>query len=319
MKIEHPLASFAFALGACTSAPAPAPLDGLPGGAAAASTARGAYLVDHLAACGACHTPPGEDGQPDATRYLAGNPCLVDVAPDDPGAGCLASSNLTALGAVSDDALARMIRDGVGEHGRALVPVMPYQVLHQLSDADVRSIVMYLRTVPEVAGAPQSQSPWKAPPAPCAPIPDASFPEPQVTDSHIANGRYLAAIACAACHTPRTDAHDFGAYDVAHVYAGGLAFTAGSFGVASPPYAAPIYAWNLTRDPSGLQRFTVLDIISAVRRGHDPEGRPLCPPMPSGDTAAFADMTETDALDIATYLKAIPPVDSPIPNDCVPP
>lgn len=318
MSPRPPLVPFALALAGCTSAPAPVLSDATQGGDAVPTLARGAYLVEHVAACGSCHTPPAPDGTPDPARYLAGNPCLVDLAPQDDAAGCLASSNLTTLGAVSDDALARMIRDGVGEHGRALIPVMPYQVFHQLGEADVRSIVMYLRTLPEVAGAPASQAPWTAPPVPAAPIPDAGFPEPEVTDPHIANGRYLAAIACAACHTPRTDPRDFGAYERDRIYAGGLAFDAGSFGIASP-YPAQIFAWNLTRDPSGLASFTVLDIISAVRHGHDPEGRPLCPPMPSGATAAFAGMTERDALDIATYLKAIPPVDAPIPSDCVPP
>lgn len=318
MSPRPSLVPFALALAGCTGAPAPMLSDAAQGGDAAASLARGAYLVEHVAACGNCHTPSAPDGTPDRARYLAGNPCLVDLAPLDSAAGCLASSNLTTLGDVSDGALAAMIRDGVGEHGRALIPVMPYQVFHHFGDADVRSIVMYLRTVPEVAGAPTSQAPWAAPAAPAAPIPDAGFPEPEVTDPHIANGRYLAAIACAACHTSRTDPHDFGAYDMTRIYAGGLAFDAGSFGVAAP-YPASIYAWNLTADPSGLAGFSVLDIISAVRHGHDPEGRPLCPPMPSGARAAFAGMTESDALDIATYLKAIPPVDAPIPTDCVPP
>src|SRR6478672_7058626 len=38
-----------------------------------ASIARGQYLVDHLLACGECHTPVDANGKPDKTKYLAGS------------------------------------------------------------------------------------------------------------------------------------------------------------------------------------------------------------------------------------------------------
>src|SRR5450432_1756649 len=39
--------------------------------------ARGAYIVNHVAACPDCHTPTKPDGSPDLTKFLAGNASFV--------------------------------------------------------------------------------------------------------------------------------------------------------------------------------------------------------------------------------------------------
>src|SRR5436190_1914705 len=39
--------------------------------------ARGAYLVNHVAACGDCHTPRNADGSFDESRALSGVACLA--------------------------------------------------------------------------------------------------------------------------------------------------------------------------------------------------------------------------------------------------
>jgi len=56
----------------------------------------------------------------------------------------------TGSGNWSDDALARAIREGAGHDGRALFPMMPYENFRYLSDEDVASIVVFLRTLPPV-------------------------------------------------------------------------------------------------------------------------------------------------------------------------
>ena len=50
----------------------------------------------------------------------------------------------------TDDQLARAIREGIGHDGRALFPMMPYEDFRQMSDEDVGSIVVYLRSLPAV-------------------------------------------------------------------------------------------------------------------------------------------------------------------------
>ena len=56
----------------------------------------------------------------------------------------------TGIGRVSDDAIARAIREGVGADGRALFALMPYEEYRRIPDEDVAAIVVYLRSLPPV-------------------------------------------------------------------------------------------------------------------------------------------------------------------------
>src|SRR5215475_729230 len=113
---------------------------------------RGQYLVDGVAGCFGCHSDPdwSKPGAPPmAGREGAGHiwadqdmPWLVapNITPDKE----------TGIGNWSDDTLARAIREGIGHDGRALFPAMPYQSYRVMSDEDLASIIVYLRTVPPV-------------------------------------------------------------------------------------------------------------------------------------------------------------------------
>lgn len=284
---------------------------------------RGQYLVENVAACGDCHTPRLPSGAPDTSRLLAGNDCLLDLTPEDPATGCLAAPNITqapdALGSRSDAEIRAMFQDGIDEEGHALIPVMPYQVFHDLTDADARSIVRYLRTVPPVAQTTTSQPPWIEPQRPSPPIPDDAIPTSTIDSDATARGRYLATIACVDCHTRRTDPQDFGSYDLTALFAGGQVFPARALGLPVPPFPENIYTWNLTPDATGTAQLTEQQIVDVLKLGHDPQGHGICPPMPAGPMAAFGGLSDQDAADIAAYLKSIPPVRNMIPADCTPP
>jgi len=56
----------------------------------------------------------------------------------------------TGAGTWTDDQLARAIREGIGHDGRALFPMMPYQSLRHMSDEDLASLVVYIRSLPPV-------------------------------------------------------------------------------------------------------------------------------------------------------------------------
>ena len=113
--------------------------------------ARGQYLVEHVANCMECHAEhdwtahdapilPGRLGSGQDMNMLKGFPGQVfapNITPDPE----------TGAGAWSDDQLARAIREGVGHDGRALFPFMPYPDLHALSDEDLASIIVYLRSL----------------------------------------------------------------------------------------------------------------------------------------------------------------------------
>src|SRR5579863_275143 len=113
---------------------------------------RGRYLFE-LTGCGGCHSQhdwkthgapviPGEEG---SGQWLN--------MPDLPGhvvAPNLTSDPQTGAGAWTDDQLARAIREGIGHDGRALFPMMPYQDFRKMSDDDLASIIVYLRSLPPV-------------------------------------------------------------------------------------------------------------------------------------------------------------------------
>jgi mono/diheme cytochrome c family protein len=114
---------------------------------------RGAYLVQSLGHCGACHTPRGlafqERGLDESSRhFLAGAVNDHWYAPGldpSPGAG---------LGRLDDAGLAAFLRTGQGAGLTAYGPMADEieQSLQHLGDEDARAIVRYLKTLPERPG-----------------------------------------------------------------------------------------------------------------------------------------------------------------------
>jgi mono/diheme cytochrome c family protein len=120
-------------------------------------------------------------------------------------------------------------------------------------------------------------------------------------DDRLARGKYLlAAMPCVDCHTPGTL---WGAPDQTRAYSGSEMAWVGPWGA--------VYASNLTPDPeTGLGKWTVEQIATAIRTGNRPDGRQLSPAMP---WMSLANLTEEDALALATALKALPPVVHMVP------
>ena len=115
-------------------------------------------------------------------------------------------------------------------------------------------------------------------------------------------GEYLVAIMdCRGCHTEGALA---GRPDPALDLAGStVGFGAPGLGVFYPP--------NLTPDrETGLGSWSEADIARAVRTGERPDGRVLAPMMP---WRSYAALTDGDALAVAAYLKALPPVRHVVP------
>ncbi len=107
---------------------------------------RGEYLV-HIGNCTGCHTTADAQGRPVPGMLFAGG--RVFVRPW----GTVASANLTrdasGIGYYDETQFIRTIRSGrVG--ARPLNRTMPYPLLRQLSDDDLRAIFSYLRTLPAV-------------------------------------------------------------------------------------------------------------------------------------------------------------------------
>ena len=158
---------------------------GIAGAAQAApSVERGDYLVNTIAACGNCHTPLGPTGpvmdQALGGRLVEQNEQYTAIAP-----------NITPAGRVkdwSDAELMKAIREGIRPDGTVIGIPMPFEVYKGLSDTDLASIVMYLRTVPAVQNDPgKSEYKIPLPPAWGPPITSvADVPEGVTVHVHVA-------------------------------------------------------------------------------------------------------------------------------------
>ena len=113
---------------------------------------RGRYLATSVNGCVTCH---GElDWQAPGFPVRAGTEGGGRTW-DREGLPFVTAPNITpdletGAGAWTDDMFARAIREGIGHDGRTLFPLMPYTQYRSMSDEDLASIVVYLRTLPPV-------------------------------------------------------------------------------------------------------------------------------------------------------------------------
>ena len=137
---------------------------------------RGAHLVRTMG-CNDCHTPwkMGARGpEPDMTRALTGHPADFVMPPPPPASGPwighIAATNTawagpwgvsftanltpdpeTGLGKWTEEMFIATMRTGRHQgKGRALLPPMPYWMLGNLEDEDLRSVFAYLQSLPPV-------------------------------------------------------------------------------------------------------------------------------------------------------------------------
>ena len=130
-----------------------------------------------------------------------------------------------------------------------------------------------------------------------------SLPSAHAASQLVDRGKYLVSIIpCTDCHTPGSF---FGHPDMKR-YLGGseVGFVVPGLGV--------FYGPNLTPDKeTGLGKWTLPQIATAIRKGVTPDGRKLAPAMP---VESFKNLTGEDALSIAAYLKSLPPVKNKVPG-----
>src|SRR5688572_7206001 len=171
-----------------------------------ARRARGEYLAEGILACASCHSE--RDWKQPGGPVVPGR-AYAGVVWKHEGKTWLVAPNITpepdtGAGRWSDDMLARAIREGVGHDGRLLHPQMWYRSFRQLSDEDLASVVVYLRSLPAVRNTlPQtvlSEDQIKRFVGEPRPI-TAQVPEPPHATPE-ERGRYLAGLAdCGGCHT----------------------------------------------------------------------------------------------------------------------
>ena len=280
--------------------------------------ARGQYLVKNVLGCVNCHTPQlAGGGGLDNSKFLSGVECFAK----DSSGGCLNSANLTndatGLMNLTDAQMKDALTKGIDPEGtdggtRYLFAQMPYYQFANLSADDTDAIVSYLRTVPAVVHeSPANTGTFAAQPAAAQwlPVSPADLPTASAADGGAAsatNGKYLATLACATCHTQNTAATAPLQLDATMAFLGGKKYNTTIAGIDGGSVTKEIQSTNLTPDTTGLKNWTADQIVTAIRAGKDEAGRTICSPMRS-----FPGMTVQDATDIANYLQGIPAVANP--------
>jgi mono/diheme cytochrome c family protein len=262
-----------------------------------ARLARGEYLARGVLGCLDCHTE--HDWKAPGGALVPGREGAGQIFPGEGFPGRIVATNLTpdpetGAGKWTDDQFARAIREGIGHDGRTLFPLMPYPNFRHMSDEDLASVVVYIRSLPAVKnplppteiafpvkylirGAPD---PLKAP----VPVPDLSTPEKR--------GEYLVTLAaCAGCHTPMVN----GQPEEDKAFAGGMEFK-GPWG--------DVQSANITPDKTGISYYDENRFIEAMRTG-SVMGRPMNPIMPWD---SYRHMSDEDLKAIFAYLRSVKPV-----------
>ena len=256
--------------------------------------ARGRYLVQGLLSCEVCHTPSdwSQHGAPGlAGMEFAGQPLPLTGFPGTAVAPNITPDLETGAGRWADDQLARAIREGIKHDGSTIFPLMPYHDYQNLSDEDLASVVVFVRSVPPlknrlpaskinfpvnllVNGAPQP----------------VTTPVPPPATNQLARGKYLVKLGC-GCHNAVEKLP----------YGGGEALGGPWGSVVSP---------NITPDASGISYYSEQTFITALRTGYV-GARKLNSIMPFGE---FKNLTDDDLKAMFAYLRKLLPVKHRVDN-----
>ena len=262
---------------------------------------RGEYLSEHVAGCSYCHSPQEEGpngpevvpakkggGQVFAIAGLPGTVVAPNITPDPE----------TGIGNFTDDQLARAIREGISHDEQTLFPMMPYAHFKRMSDEDLASVVVYLRTLPAIRKPlPRTEIYFpvkyliRAVPQPITKTVPADLSTPA------SRGEYLVNLAvCSECHTPRKR----GRLDPSMKFAGGQVFDP-SGKLVSP---------NITPDATGIGNYTEEIFVKAMRTGYVGK-RQLNTGMP---WQLYSGQTDEDLKAMYAYLRTLPPISHRVDN-----
>ncbi len=117
---------------------------------------RGAYLVEGLGHCSACHSSHNMLGATERGRRFSGEmiPGQGWYAPD------LTSAQETGLGSWSVGEIVDLLKTGKSAHGATFGPMaeVVFNSLQYLRDSDLKAMAVYLKTLPQRSGQEQESS-----------------------------------------------------------------------------------------------------------------------------------------------------------------
>jgi mono/diheme cytochrome c family protein len=265
---------------------------------------RGRYIATAQSGCIYCHSE--HNWAAPGTPITPGFEGAGSIQPETDLPGRIVAPNLTpdeetGAGKWTDDQLARGIREGVGHDGRALFPMMPYQHFASMSDEDLASVVVYLRSLPAVRhelpkteiifpvkylirGAPEPVT------SPVLDLPDRA--------DMVKRGAHLVNMAgCSDCHTPMVRGEKLPGME----FAGGQVLVGPWGSVASA---------NLTPDATGIPYYDEALFVEVIRTGYV-KARALNPIMP---VMVYKNLTDADLKAMFAYLRTLKPVKHHVDN-----
>ncbi len=264
---------------------------------------RGRYIATALSGCLYCHSH--HDWAAPGTPIVPGTEGAGEIQPETDLPGRIVAPNLTpdpetGAGNWTDDQLARSIREGIGHDGRALFPMMPYTHYREMSDEDVASVVVYLRSLPAVLHElPKTEVIF--------PVKYLirGVPEPLIspvgeedTSDAIKHGSHLVNLAgCSDCHTLRAKGKNLPGME----FAGGAIFSGPWGNVASA---------NLTPDATGIPYYDEALFLQVMHSGHV-GARHLSAIMP---VMVYRNLTDSDLQAMFAYLRTLKPVKHRVDN-----
>jgi mono/diheme cytochrome c family protein len=229
-----------------------------------------------------------------------------EVQPEVGLPGRIVAPNLTpdretGAGNWTDDQFARAIREGIGHDGRALFPMMPYMHYREMSDEDVASVIVYLRSLPAVRRElPKTEIIFpvkylvRSMPEPLT----SPVAEDASASDMVRHGAHLVNLAgCSDCHTPQVHGERVPGMD----FAGGMILSGAWGSVASA---------NLTPDATGIPYYDEALFVQVLHSGYV-KARPLNSIMP---VVVYTNLTDSDLKAMFAYLRTLKPVKHRVDN-----
>jgi mono/diheme cytochrome c family protein len=267
---------------------------------------------------GTCSAPAWSQGDPRRGEYLAkAGGCVGCHTEDKPGAapfaggralktpfGTFYGPNITphpqaGIGRWSEADFVRAMRQGVRPDGAHYYPAFPYPSYTKITDADLRDLWAYLRTL---APNPRPNQPhalgffyrWRFPLAIWKWLyfePGPFVPDPKLSAA-VNRGAYLVQALghCGECHTPR---NFLGGPKKSRYLAGGV----GPEGKEVP---------NLT--PTRLKKWGDRDLTDFLASGITPDGDVPGEAMGEVIRNTTGQLTPQDLAAMIAYLRSLPPL-----------
>jgi mono/diheme cytochrome c family protein len=262
---------------------------------------RGKYLF-HAGACDSCHTD-----HPNRGPFLAGGRRM------DTEFGTFYVPNITpdretGIGEWSAEDFRRAMIEGRTPAGSHYYPVFPYRWYTGMTEQDVADMWAYLQSVPPVRHHVRDHDlpfpfnlrflllGWKL----INFDPGATVHDPERSEAWN-RGAYLINHLghCGACHTPKVL---FGAVFRSDKFLAGSEVIPG-------PYPAP----NITPHAvTGVGRWTIADMVRALKRSIRPDGVPIRGPMAEYVESGTSRLSDDDLEAAATYLFSLEPQQGPV-------